>query len=125
MQPNFPQEHHSPGYDKHWNILMQLWTRVDSLVQTKIAQAKEATTQEDQKAGNMKSEEIISLEMDHLEHSKTDCQITTCQVDKHQLSALITKNLEKISWRSVSSQQECDKQQHQSPPASHQEENVE
>ena len=73
----------------------------------------------------MKSEEIISLEMDHLEHSKTDCQIKACQVAKHQLSALITKNLEKVSWKSFSSQQECDKQQPQSPPASHQEENVE
>ena len=66
MQHNLPQEHHSPGCDKHWNIMMQLWTRVDGLIQTKIVQAKGGTNQEDQKAGksNIKSEENISLEMD-------------------------------------------------------------
>ena len=46
--------------------------------------------------------------MDHLEHSKTDCQIETCQVDKHQLSALINKNLKKVSWKGSSSKQECE-----------------
>jgi hypothetical protein len=56
----------------------------------------------------MISEETLNLEIDHLENSKINCQIITCQFDKHQLSALITKNLGKFSKRSISSQQECE-----------------
>ena len=100
------QDHHSPGCDKHWNKLLQLWTRVDSLVQTKIAQANEAPTQEDQKAGNMMiSEETLCLEMDHLENSKINCQIITCQAPA---ICIDHQNLGKVSKRSISSQQECE-----------------